>query len=157
MVYNNPNQLTADETTHLLTQLIRMGSAIDKELTLISERMSWFMISESFIFSAFTMAVAHHERTIILVMLAWIMPLVGSLLGLCVYPALLAANRTSNRLKAERHQFELKLPEDLRVTLLASPRERIWGSVPAFVIPVMLVLVWSIIFATVVFVPWRAQ
>ena len=28
------------------------------------------------------------------------------------YPALLAAHRTSTRLKEERHQFELQLPED---------------------------------------------
>ena len=54
MPYNEPNNQTTNETALLLTQLTRIGVAIDKELTLMSERMSWMVISESFIFSAFT-------------------------------------------------------------------------------------------------------
>ena len=53
MPHNNPNNQTAEETTQLQTQLTRIGMAIDMEVTLISERMSWLVMSESFFFSAF--------------------------------------------------------------------------------------------------------
>lgn len=155
MSYHDPNHQTPDETSHLLAQLTRLGVAIDKELTLITERMSWLVISESFIFSAFTVAVANQEKTMVLSIFAWLMPLVGFLLAFFVYPALLAAHSTAKRLKEERQQFELRLPEDLRVNLLASKREHCLGTVPAFMIPAMLLLVWSVIFVTLVFVPLK--
>lgn len=41
MPYKDPNHQTPDETALLLTQLARIGVAIDKELTLMSERMTW--------------------------------------------------------------------------------------------------------------------
>ena len=46
------------------------------------------------------------------------------------------------------------IAEDLRVKLLAYKREYCWGSVPAFVIPVMLVVVWGVIIVVLVLVPW---
>jgi len=49
----------------------------------------------------------------------------------------------------------LKLPEDLQVKLLAPKREHFLGSVPAFAIPGMLLLVWSVIIVALVLVPWR--
>jgi hypothetical protein len=99
MPYNDPQNQTPEETSHLLTQLTRLGMAIDKELTLIGERMSWLNISESFIFSAFTVAVANREKTKVLDIVACLMPLVGFLLALFVYPALLAADVTAKRLR----------------------------------------------------------
>jgi len=155
MPYNNPLDQTPDETAHLLTQLTRIGIGIDKELTLMSERMMWLNLSESFIFSAFTVAVANLEKSPILELLVWLMPLVGFLMALFVYPSLLAAHYTANRLKAQRHQFELRLHEDLRVSLHASGREHFMGSMPGFVIPVILLLAWSVIIVALALVPWR--
>jgi hypothetical protein len=149
----DPNNQTPDETTLLLTQLTRIGVAIDKELTLISERMSWLVISESFIFSAFTVAVANQEKAAVLDTLAYLMPLVGFLMALLVYPSLLAAHISAQRLKVERHEFELRLPEHLRARLLAPKGAHILGSLPAFVIPVMFLLVWSAIIVVFVLVP----
>jgi hypothetical protein len=153
MLNNNPNNQTPDETTLLLTQLTRIGFAIDKELTLISERMSWLVISESFIFSAFTVAVANQEKAVVLNTLAYLMPLVGFLIALLVYPSLLAAHTTAQRLKLERHEFELRLPEHLRVRLLPPKGAHILGSLPAFVIPVMFLVVWSAITVVIVLAP----
>ncbi len=145
MPYTDSIGQTTEETALLLTQLTRIGVAIDKELTLMSERMSWLVVSESFIFSAFTVAVANREKGMVLVTLGCLMPLVGFLLAILVYPALLAAHRSARRLKEERHRFESRLPEALQVMLLAPKREHFLGSVPAFVIPVMLIVVWSTI------------
>jgi hypothetical protein len=103
------------------------------------------VVSESFMFSAYTMAVANHDKAVVLNTLIFLLPLVGLLLALLVYPGLLAAHFTAKWLKEERHQFELRLPEGLQVKLRAPPRAHVLGSVPAFVIPVTLILVWSAI------------
>lgn len=153
----NPKGQTADAISQVLTQLTRVGFAIDKELTLISERMSWLVISESFIFSAYTVAMANMEKSRTLGLLAWGMPVVGLLLALLVYPALLAADNAARRLKKVRQQFEQKLPEDLQLNLLATDREYFWGSIPAFVIPVMLILVWALIIVVQAIMPWTAN
>ncbi len=145
MPFNDPSNQTTSETGLLLTQLTRIGSAIDKELTLINERMTWLVVSESFMFSAFTMAVANQEKAVVLNTLIYVMPVVGLLLALLVYPGLLAAHFTARVLKQERHEFELRLPGDLQVKLLAPARAHVLGSIPAFVIPVMLILVWGVI------------
>ena len=150
-----PNPLAPNETAHLLTQLVRLGAAIDKELTLMSERMTWLNLSESFIFSAFTVAVANRDKALALELLACLMPVVGFLMALLVYPALLAAHSMAKRLKETRHELELLIPVKLQIDLRASRREHFWGSVPAFVIPVMLMMVWGIILLTLIFVQWR--
>jgi hypothetical protein len=51
--YNDPKHQTTDDAAHLLTQLTRIGSAIDKELTLISERMTWLVVSNGLCFLRF--------------------------------------------------------------------------------------------------------
>lgn len=66
MPYDAANPQTPDETAHLLTQLVRLGAAIDKELTLMSERMTWLNLSESFSFSAFTVAVVNRDKALAL-------------------------------------------------------------------------------------------
>ena len=101
-------------------------------------------------FSAYTMAVANQDKAVVLNTLVYLMPLVGLLLALLVYPGLLAAHFTAKWLKEERHQFELQLPEYLQVKLLTPKRTHVLGSMPAFVIPVMLVLVWSAIIVVLV-------
>jgi hypothetical protein len=153
--FDDPKNQTTAETALLLTQLARIGVAIDKELTLMSERMSWLVISESFIFSAFTVAVANHEKSMVLVAFACLMPIVGFLMALLVYPGLLAAHTTAKSLKEERHHYELRLPEGLQVKLRAPTRAHLLGSVPAFVIPVMLLLVWTITIVVMVLAPWK--
>jgi hypothetical protein len=151
MSYNDANKLSTDEAALILTQLTRIGFAIDKELTLMSERMSWLVISESFIFSAFTVAVANYDKAAVLITFAHLMPIVGFLIALLVYPGLLAAHVTAKNLKDERHEFELRLPENLQVRLLAKKQAHLLGSIPAFIIPIMLLLVWSIIILQLVF------
>jgi hypothetical protein len=138
-----------------LAQLNRIGSAEDRELALINGRMSWLVISESFIFSAFTTAVANAARSQVLRSFVLLMPLVGLLLALLVYPAILAAGSTASRLRAERARCELKVPEELRVQLESSARAHFWGSLPTHAIPVMLILVWIVVVVVLVLLPWH--
>jgi hypothetical protein len=99
MPYNAPNNQTTEESALLVAQLSRIGVAIDKELSLINERMTWLVVSESFMFSAFTVAVANQEKAVVLSALVYIVPLVGLLMPFLVYPGLLAAHFTGKWLK----------------------------------------------------------
>jgi hypothetical protein len=76
-------------------------------------------------------------------------------MALLVYPGLLAAHTTAKWLKKERHDYELRLPEDLQVKLRAPKLAHLLGSVPAFVIPVMLLSVWTVIIVVMAVVPWK--
>jgi hypothetical protein len=46
------------EVAHALTQIARLVEGVKAEFDLIAGRMSWLVISESFIFSAFATALA---------------------------------------------------------------------------------------------------
>jgi hypothetical protein len=60
--------------------------------------MSWLVISESFIFSVFATAIANYrpDHPVIggLRFLAWVLPLVGMILTVTVYVAIVAAPST---------------------------------------------------------------
>jgi len=51
----------------------------------------------------------------------------------------------------------LKLPEDLQVKLLAPKQAHFLGNAPAFVIPMMLLLVWSTIIVVLVYERWKLK
>ena len=75
--------------------------------------------------------------------------------GIAGQNMVLAAHSMAKRLKETRHELELLIPVKLQIDLRASRREQFWGSVPAFVIPVMLMMVWGIILLTLIFVQWQ--
>jgi hypothetical protein len=116
---------------------------IDKELTLINERMTWLAISESFIFSAFTTAVSLRNASKVIELLVGVLPMIGFLLAFFVYPAIFSANNVANILKAQRRRFELRLPEHLRIDGIASRQAHFFGNLPAFAIPAMMIIVWT--------------
>ena len=79
-----------------LTQMARLAEGVKSEFDLIAGRMSWLVIAESFIFSAFAAAVssyrADHPLARELIYLLWVLPLVGMFLAASVYIAILAAH-----------------------------------------------------------------
>jgi hypothetical protein len=85
------------DVPHVLSQIARLGEGLKAEFDLIAGRMSWLVISESFIFSAFATATASyrpdHPLVGVLRYLDWILPFVGMLLAASVYAAILAALR----------------------------------------------------------------
>ena len=50
-----------DDVAYVLSQIARLGEGLKAEFDLIAGRMSWLMISESFIFSAFATALANYR------------------------------------------------------------------------------------------------
>jgi hypothetical protein len=144
----------AGDVPHVLAQIARLGEGLKAEFDLIAGRMSWLVISESFIFSAFATALASyrpdHPALGGLRFLAWLLPFVGMTLAVTVYVALLAALYAIDTLKRQRDKLMAGLPAHLRIDLI-SARSRVqwWGNVPTHVIPPVLFLVWAIAYAFV--------
>jgi hypothetical protein len=146
----------AVDVPHVLAQIARLGEGLKAEFDLIAGRMSWLVIAESFIFSAFgTVMVGYrpdHPRVEVLVFLAWMFPLVGMLLAASVFVAILAALRAVDTLKGQRDRMMAGLPSQLRIDLI-SARSRIqwWGNLPAYLLPPALFLIWAAAYGFVLY------
>lgn len=71
-------------------------------------------------------------------------PLVGIVLAVCVYMAILAAHKAVETLKSQRVAMIQRLPSRLRIDLISMrSREQWWGDLPTHVIPPALFLVWG--------------
>jgi hypothetical protein len=151
---NNPVLFQQDVTAFepidvpfVLSQVARLGEGLKAEFDLITGRMSWLVIAESFIFSAFATVTAgyrpDHPVVDVLKYLAWAFPIVGMFLAVCVYFSILAALSAIDSIKNQRDRMMAGLPLQLRIDLI-SVRSRMqwWGNLPAHVIPPVLFLVW---------------
>ena len=138
----------AGEVPHVLAQIARLGEGLKAEFDLIAGRMSWLVIAESFIFSAFATVMASyrpdHPRVGALLYLAWVLPLVGMFLAVCVFVAILAALFAVDTLKNQRDRMMAGLPVQLRIDLISTwSRTQWWGNLPAYGLPPVLFLVWA--------------
>jgi hypothetical protein len=133
----------------VLSQLGRLDGAIEKEFTLVSDRMVWMVISESFIFGAFTTAVVNYEpnKTLcyaILVLIA-ALPVLGVLIADLARRAINAAHTAADRLKDERERLERMFVGQLRVDLISSKLEtHAAGNLPPKLLPRIITLAWAV-------------
>jgi hypothetical protein len=142
------------DVPYVLAQIARLGEGLKAEFDLIAVRMTWLVISESFIFSAFATAVANyrpdHPAVGGLRFLLWVLPFVGMFLAVTVYLAILAALSAIDTLKGQRDRMMAGLPAQLRIDLIATrSRQQWWGNVPAHVLPPVLFLVWAVAYVFV--------
>jgi hypothetical protein len=131
----------------ILCQLRRYDAAIEKEFSLVGDRMTWMVISEAFIFTAFTVAaVAPREAmggrpAVVAILIA--MFSLGCFLAGIVIPAIAAAHHAIERLKDARDQVETKLPEWLRARHISvHDREHNRGNIPPMWVPLFILVVW---------------
>ena len=130
---------------YVLSQIARLAEGIKAEFDLIAGRMTWLMISESFIFSAFATAIANyrpdHPGVDTLRYLIRILPFLGMLLTVTVYVAIVAALSAIDTLKRQRDRMIAGLPAQLRIDLIsARSRQQWWGNLPAHSLPPVLFL-----------------
>ena len=143
------------DVPHALAQIARLGEGLKSEFDLIAGRMTWLVISESFIFSAFATAMASyrpdHPAVGGLRFLAWILPFVGMFLAVCVYAAMLAALSAVDTLKNQRDRMMAGLPVQLRIDLISvRSRKQWWGNLPVYAIPPVFFLVWAVAYGFVI-------
>jgi hypothetical protein len=135
----------------VLVQIARLGEGLKAEFDLLAGRMSWLVISESFIFSAFATGIANyrHDHPVAggLQFLVRILPFVGMFLAVAVHASILAALSAINSLKNQRDRLMAGLPSQLRIDLISSrSRRQWWGNLPAHAIPTVFFLVWAAAF-----------
>ncbi|MBL8848958.1 MAG: hypothetical protein JNG89_04710 [Planctomycetaceae bacterium] len=132
--------------TVILSQLGRLDGAIEKEFTLVSDRMVWMVISESFIFGAFVTAVVNYRKgdlSLVILSLIVALPIVGILIALFVLHAINAAHAAAGVLKQKRERLEMMFAGDLRVTLVSSKQDsHAAGNVPPKYLPWVFVITW---------------
>ena len=142
---------SSEDYSLILGQLQRLDAAIHKEYTLVSDRMSWMVTSESFIFTAFIIAAVNYTNSISLKFLVGnfliLMPLLGIFLAGIVKTAIDAAHCAADNLKDERDKLEQKLPEKLRIKPISSKvPEHFAGNLPPTYLPFAIVGVWAVLF-----------
>ena len=148
----DPAAFETNDIPHALAEIARPHEAVKSESDLISNRLTWLAISESFLFSAFATAVANYRDDLRLVRLLdylmWVTPLVGMFLAASVYVAILAAHTAIGILKCQRDGMIARLPIQLRIDLISNQsRLQKWGNLPTHVIAPTLFLVWAGAFA----------
>ncbi|MCI0465889.1 MAG: hypothetical protein L0Y57_02615 [Beijerinckiaceae bacterium] len=132
----------------VVQQLTRLSDSIEKEYTLVNDRMTWLVVSEAFIFGAFATAAAGYpsgsEITILVNWLLFLMPVLGLLMAAFVIPAIYAAHSAAARLKNGREAYENLLPERLRVaSISANDWEHHWGNIPPLWVPLLIIAAWA--------------
>lgn len=129
----------------------RLDAMIKTNLDLISHRMGWLLISQSFLFTAFALAAAHVQNPLAdrlsLGVFVHLVPLLGLAIALFVGLSLLAAMRVIWTMKATRARIEATLTRPLEETYGAAsvPRTSLtdWvGHAPALAVPPLFAAAW---------------
>ncbi|MEW6737299.1 MAG: hypothetical protein AB1489_38810 [Acidobacteriota bacterium] len=146
----------ASEYSVAVAQLARYGDAISKEFTLVNDRMTWLVVAESFIFSAFATSAAYYATSgsmkYLVGCLLIFMPLLGIFLAKTVIPAIKAAHEATDSLKERRDSFESRLPEHLQVRMITckDPQHE-KGNIPAKRVPKAIIFFWLALLAMTLF------
>jgi len=124
----------------------------------VGQRMSWLIISQSFLFSAFATAATREEP--ILIVLRWIVPIMGLVQAITTRISIRSASAVDSELYKTRSLLDFglklyapgmsKLPPlgDVRVGRLYHSRQR--GALSSRVIPASLIWAWAILLVALV-------
>jgi hypothetical protein len=137
---------------NLERRLLRLDAQIRVEYDLIGHRVSWLLVSNSFLLGAFALALdtapaAGSLNARLIEILVWCLPLIGAFSSLVVFIAVLAAHGVVNDLKTKR-----ALVEDQAFQAYGFERlnvdERTWhhlsGNLPPLFLPWVLAAVWGL-------------
>lgn len=134
-----------------------LDAMIRTNLDLISQRMGWLLISQSFLFTAFALAAAHVQSPVSdrlsLNIFVHLVPVLGLVTAVFVGLSLLAAIRVVWTMKAARGRIEAKLIHALEQAYGSAsvPRTSLvdWiGHAPAFAVPPLFAAAWLYLLLT---------
>lgn len=136
------------DTGHLLTQIGRVSDAVKVEFDLIGTRMTWLVVSQSFMFATFATAAANAGSKAgpylpVLKYLVIATPLLGVAVAAFVALAIKTAHAVAIDMKNQRDTLILQLPEALRIRLVSSrDHAHSRGNLPAKWVPWLLTAFW---------------
>jgi hypothetical protein len=108
MTKPQPVTPTCDDCTHVTAKMERLDAHIRYEFDLVSHRMTWLVISQSFMLTAYTTALANLDdgRNFRLLPILWVAPVFGMSAALLVALAIKAAHSAVRKLKTAREALE---------------------------------------------------
>jgi hypothetical protein len=129
-------------------------SKIAHEISLIGHRMTWLVVSESFLFGAFALLLTGMDISKTLpqtsTMLLWFLPLIGISLVILVSFSLRAARAVLEALLEPRESIENALQNIVLGNLPSLGKNRgklqwtrTWGNVSLYGVPIMLLCAWG--------------
>lgn len=149
-----------EELSHRLTQIGRVSDAVKAEFDLIGTRMTWLVISQSFMFATFATAVANvalpdRQFSTALKYLVCAIPILGATVAILVGLAIGAAHSVAIEMKNQRDDLIKQLPEYLQIKLISS-RDKAHqnGNLPAALVPWLLTLAWGGAVLSLPLPPW---
>lgn len=149
-----------DNTGHLLTQIGRVSDAVKAEFDLIGTRMTWLVVSQSFMFATFATAAANAGTRTgpylpVLKYLVVATPLLGFAVAAFVALAIKTAHAVAIDMKDQRDALILQLPEALQIRLVSSrDYAHSRGNLPATWVPWFLAAFWVGAIVELPFPPW---
>lgn len=123
----------------------RLDDQIRVEFDLIGHRMTWLVISQSFLFSAVSLTVnnsVNPSAVKISELLRWLIPIIGIITCISVGLATFAARSVIDKLKSQRDPLESQEPIGVRS---ASWEHKI-GNIPSVILPWVLCIAWFLVF-----------
>lgn len=138
-----------EDIPHLLTQIGRLSDAVKAEFDLVGTRMTWLVISQSFMFATFATAVANasgknQEFSASLKYLVGMIPILGVIVAVLVALAIRVAHKVASDMKNQRDNLIKYLPVNLQITLVSSSdKAHIIGNLSAAYLPWMFALAWG--------------
>jgi hypothetical protein len=130
----------------------RLDDQIRVEFDLIGHRMTWLVISQSFLFSAVSLTVnnsVNPSAVKISELLRWLIPIIGIITCISVGLATFAARSVINKLKRQRDPLESQDPTDYQLESIgvrSSSWEHKIGNIPSLILPWVLCIAWFLVF-----------
>lgn len=150
---STPQSSPAQSNEEIKYRLDRLDALIKFEFDLIGYRMTWLVVSQSFLFTAFSVAASNHMNHPILGRMLWLLPSVGICVSAIVYFAILAAHSVVRKLKGIRKPLEETANKQFsceKASVEADRWEHMLGNVPPYTVPLILTLAWAILLAGIV-------
>jgi hypothetical protein len=143
-------------------RLARFDSQIRIEYELIGHRMSWLMVSQSFLFAAFATA-AHSiasqtsngsgvvplaQRILLPTCILWLVPILGAAAAICAPAAIFAAKSVILELKTKRDELEEEASRAYKYDIVGVPRSAIehkLGNLTSLALPPLFFSAWLLL------------
>ena len=116
---------------------------IEHEDNLITQRLSWFLTSQSFLFTAFAICLNNKELSEQSQRLIHLIPVLAISIGILIWIGIIAGTQAMRRL---RNNYKHHIPTRSGLPSLQSPtRFRFAGMTAPIFIPVLFVLAWFVL------------
>ena len=151
---------------YLLTASSLLANKQSFEAGWVGQRMSWLVISQSFLFNAF--AAAATQKTVpVLVFVKWLVPMIGFLQATSTQISIVAARRIDGELYKTRSVLDIglrrfcpgmrQLPPLGNVRIGRAYQTRRLGALSSVVIPISLIAAWTMLLTMLVLLHWRPR